>query len=257
MAAEIDILAFSPHPDDVEMCCGGLLISMAQRGYRVAVVDLSLGELASNGSVQERQREAQAASEILGLCHRENLKLPDGHLSAAAETGRTNQVAAVVAALRRLRPEMVLWPWRQARHPDHRAAHELVSKAMFFANVTKYQAPGQEPRFKVKHALCYQMRHRFRPSFVVDISSVIEQKLAAVRCYQSQFNAKAGQVATLLNSDKGLEHIELRDRYYGAMLGVSHAEPYLSAATLGITDPLAHFRSNPTTQAEFFDELGA
>ncbi|MDF1667350.1 MAG: PIG-L family deacetylase, partial [Planctomycetota bacterium] len=78
---QFEVLAFGPHPDDVEMCCGGLLISMAERGYRIAVADLTEGELGSNGTVEGRRLEAKAAAEVMGLSHRENLKLPDGWLS--------------------------------------------------------------------------------------------------------------------------------------------------------------------------------
>lgn len=258
---QVGVLAFGPHPDDVEMCCGGALISMARRGHSVAVVDLTRGELASNGTVEGRREESQEAARIMGLSHRENLELPDGWLSPWAGEGLPSehrsthsQVSRVVEVLRRLRPELVLLPWSQARHPDHRAAHHLVSRALFFANVKNFESSSSSPRFKARQVLYYQMRNRFRPSFVLDISEVFETKIQAIHAYRSQFQRAQGSVDTLLNSPKALRHVTLRDQYYGAMLGVDYGEPYLAPNTLGINDPIAHFRANPSTDAEFFED---
>src|SRR5215204_1151300 len=101
----LDLLAFGAHPDDVELCCGGLLAASAARGYRTGIVDLTRGELGSSGT-----------PEILGLTVRENLGLPDGWLDAGAghdlePAARAQQapLARVVAVIRRLRPAMVLY----------------------------------------------------------------------------------------------------------------------------------------------------
>lgn len=256
----LDILAFAPHPDDAEVCCGGLLISMAQKGYRTGIVDLTRGELGSNGSVADREREAAAAAEVMGLAIRENLGLPDGWLSPwgghdlpQERRPAEAQVAKVVESIRRLQPEIVLLPWKQGRHPDHRAAHALVSRALFLCNIRKFETEPPSQRFLPKQVLHYQMRYRFRPSFVVDISHVAEQKQRAIHCYASQFQRREGSTPTLINDPNTLDAATIRDRYYGATIGVAHAEPYLCTNTLGITDPLAHFRQNPT-QAQFFEE---
>ena len=255
----LDLLAFSPHPDDVEMCCGGLLIASAERGHRVGVVDLTRGELSTNGTVAQRAEEAAAAAEVLGLCHRENLGLPDGGLAPWSEDPA--QLTRVVEAIRRLRPEVVLLPWHEARHPDHRATHHLVTRAAFFAYVQRFETTPAHPRFRPRRLLHYQMRHRFRPSFVVDTSAVAARKLEAIRCYQSQFGApgssEGSSVPTILNTPRALEAIELRDRYYGAMLGVSHGEPYGCEQTLAVADPVAFFREAPPGPPEFFEGSGA
>ncbi|MDF1667294.1 MAG: bacillithiol biosynthesis deacetylase BshB1, partial [Planctomycetota bacterium] len=104
--------------------------------------------------------------------------------------------------------EIVLLPWRQARHPDHRAAHALISRALFFSNVKKFETDPHRARFKAKQILYYQMRNRFRPSFIVDISGHFDKKLKAIRCYSSQFQRNAKTLPTLLNSSKALDHVE-------------------------------------------------
>src|SRR5687768_4702231 len=130
----IDVLAFGAHPDDVELFCGGAMIRLAQLGHRTAVIDLTRGERASHGSPAERARECEAASAVLGLSWRDNLELPDTGLDPAAP----GQLARVVAAVRTRRPELVLAPWIEDRHPDHGAAGMLIARALFYSAVRNF-----------------------------------------------------------------------------------------------------------------------
>ena len=86
MTEEVDVLAIGAHPDDIEICCGGTVAQLVARGRRVGLVDLSLGELGTRGMVETRRREAQRAGEILGVCFRTNLGLPDGEIRPSAES---------------------------------------------------------------------------------------------------------------------------------------------------------------------------
>lgn len=254
----LELLAFGPHPDDVELFCGGVMARAAASGYRTGIVDLTRGEMASNGTPEQRAVEAQNAAEVLGVSLRENLGLPDTWLSPWSgdallqrERGSDSQVAKVVEVLRRLRPEMVLVPWHDARHPDHQAASELLTRALYLAGIGKFQPTA--PRFVPRQVLYYQFRHRFRPSFVVDVADVYPQKRAAIACYGSQVGRTEHNTATLLNSPLAIDAIEARDRYYGAMIGISHAEPLFCRSTLGVLDPVAHFRQNNYTQPHLFE----
>ena len=88
LLAPADVLAFGPHPDDVEMCAGGFLLKMRKAGYRCAIVDLTRGEAATRGTPETRALEVAEASRLLGLVGRENLGLPDGGLEVTAEMTR-------------------------------------------------------------------------------------------------------------------------------------------------------------------------
>lgn len=246
---QVDVLAFGPHPDDVELFCGGTLLKLAELGHTTAVVDLTRGELGSHGSAAERAREAESASAVLGLTFRENLELPDGFV----DPGSTEQLARVVEVLRRRRPELVLCPWRQERHPDHVAASALVTRAVFFAGLRKFETAPASERFVPRQLLYYAMRHRMPPSFIVDTGAVFARKLQAVACYASQVTRRPGEDATLISSPLALPAIEARDRYHGSMIGASHGEPLRSQSTLAIGDPLAHFRENPCGPAQAFE----
>ncbi|HEX9639153.1 MAG TPA: bacillithiol biosynthesis deacetylase BshB1 [Acidobacteriota bacterium] len=235
---DLDVLAFAAHPDDAEMGCGGTLASLAQRGYRVGVADLTLGELASRGTPDERQREAQEAAAVLCLAARENLKLPDGGLRPEPA-----QLQAVVECLRRHRPALVLAPHPAARHPDHRGAARLVEQACFLAGLRRYR-PERAP-FMPRRVLFYGERYALRPAFVVDVSAVYDRKLKALSCYRSQLYdpSAADQPNTLIGAQETLAVLEARDRSCGALAGVSFAEAFTVRESLAIDDPVEFFRS--------------
>jgi bacillithiol biosynthesis deacetylase BshB1 len=250
----VDVLAFGPHPDDVELFCGGTLIRLAELGHTTAVCDLTRGEKASHGTPDERAREAEAAAAELGLAFRDNLELPDTELAVLPA-----QIARVVAELRRRRPEIVLAPWSEDRHPDHAAASALIARAVMFAGVRNY-APEAGPRFTPRQLLYYALRHRMTPSFIVDTSAAAARKAAAIACYASQLQRRSGAGPgdadpTLISAPGATAAIEARDRYYGSMIGASHGEPWRSAAVLGLVDPVRHFRDNPFTEAHAFEPL--
>ena len=249
MTDSVDALAIGPHPDDVELFCGGTIIRLVQLGYRVGVLDLTAGELASNGTREIRRQEAEAAAEVMGLSLRENLGLPDGGLQPDPA-----QVRAVAGTLRRLRPELLLVPWVEARHPDHAAAGQLLRRAVFMAGLRRYATDGRQPHRS--RVLFFPNRHRFIPSFVVDTSAAAALKTQAILCHRSQVSPNASDdVVTLVGSPKALGAVDARDRYYGSYIGATHGEPFRTEATLGLIDPLKHFRDNPFDEAHVFETL--
>lgn len=232
MSAHYDVIAFGAHPDDAETACGGLLVHLARRGYDVAICDLTRGEMASNGTPEERQQEAIEAAAILGV-HRFNLDLPDGGLRA----DEPSQRHAVVSALRAHGPRLIIVPDGAARHPDHIAASELLQQARFWCG-----AAGYEPSIPVarRPVLIRSLDfHPMQPSFVVDVTAEMETKLQALRCYRSQFERSPGRVGTLLNDPAYLQRVETNARAYGQLIGCGAGEPYGLDGPLPVDDPLA------------------
>jgi bacillithiol biosynthesis deacetylase BshB1 len=233
-----DVLAFGPHPDDVEMCAGGLLLRMRGLGYRCAVVDLTRGEAASRGTPQTRAREVEAASALLGLCGRENLGLPDGALESTAEMARP-----VAEAIRRWRPRLVVGPCPADLHPDHEAAAALVRRAYYLATVGR--APGLALPPHRPQALVHYFGHKEpAPTFVVDVSEVWERRMEVVRCYASQLGLDgAGGPPTNVSAPDFLRRYEARFAYWGGRVGVARAEPFLADRVVALDDPVAALRS--------------
>lgn len=214
----VDLLVFGPHPDDLEIGLGGAIAKHVALGYTVGLCDLTRGELGTNGTPQERVAEAEAARAVLGARWRENLGLPDGGIDADAA-----HVREVVALLRRAKPKAIAAPYGGDRHPDHVAAHRLLTRAAFLSGLTRYAAPGD--RWRADWVLCYFINDSTRPSFVVDVSEHYEAKRASLACHRSQFQpAAAGAAATRLTSPRFRQLIESRDAQFGALIGVEFAE---------------------------------
>ena len=213
----VDLLAFGPHPDDIEIGLGGSVARHVALGGRVGLCDLTAGEMGSNGTVDERLAEAGEAAGVLGVAWRQNLRLPDGHL------GGDEQVRTIVEALRRWRPRTVAAPYWDDRHPDHVAASQLVTLAVFKAGLRRFEAPGAPWR---PDWVCYYfINNGAAPSFVIDVSAHYETKRRALACHRSQFAPAGGDaVATRLTSPRFQQLLESRDAQFGALAGVAFAE---------------------------------
>ena len=228
----VDLLVVAAHPDDAELCLGGTLLAAKARGLRTAVVDLTRGELSSRGDVETRQKETDAATEILALDHRSNLDLGDGTIR-----DRDDARIALVGEIRKLRPKVVLAPWRDDLHPDHAGAGELAYRCQYLCGVRLY-APGPYPAYRPPQ-LGYYMGHTpFEPSVVVDISDHFEGKLAVMRAYASQFHQEGVDGApTKISTPEFVRFVEGRAREYGVRAGVTFGEPIRWQDPPAVADP--------------------
>lgn len=219
-AERLDLLVFGPHPDDIEIGLGGSIAKHTAAGHRVGLCDLTRGELGSNGTVDERAAEGQAAAEVLGAAFRDNLAWPDGGIGPASNDAH---VRAAASYIRAKRPRAVAIPHWQDRHPDHLAASQTLSRAIFNAGLRKFDADGDAWR---PAWVCYYFINDTSPvSFVIDVSAHYEIKRRALACYTSQFTAVApGSVETRLTSPRFAQLIESRDAQFGALAGVAFAE---------------------------------
>ena len=227
----VDILAIAAHRDDVELTCGGTLIKAVSFGRKTAVIDLTAGELGTRGSAQLRGEEAENAAKIMGLSARENLGLPDGGVVNTPETR-----ARLAAMIRRFRPAIVIAPSMRGKHPDHTVSAQLIRDACFVAGLKKVEpdVPVHRPR-KVVHCLAYR-EDNVKPTFVVDITDVFEKKLAAVKCYSSQFDEaiQAGEVFP--NGEPLYDIIRHQAAHYGSLIRTKYGEPFHTTETMRVDD---------------------
>jgi len=230
MMRTCDLLAFGAHPDDVEIGMGGTIAKYARRGYRAVICDLTKAELSSNGTVDERQEEAAEAARRLGVSERLNLELPDRGLSVEQEA-----IRRIVAVIRRYRPRLVFAPYWEDRHPDHGQCARLVEEAVFSAGIRRYGAGELGEAHRVRSVYYYMINAFCRPHFLVDISETVQDKLASLRAYESQFEKRPGAVDTPLTNNY-IEMIESRERWFGQQIGAAHAEGFLTKTPIHLFD---------------------
>jgi bacillithiol biosynthesis deacetylase BshB1 len=218
----VDLLAFGPHPDDIEIGIGGTIAKHAALGYRVGLCDLTAGEMGSNGTVEERLAEAEAARAVLGAGWRVSLRLPDRAIGRDSAHER-----AVAALVRRARPRVVAIPYWSDRHPDHVSASRLLTEGVFSAGLRRFDADGEH--WKPQSVCYYFINESAPPSFVVDVSDHYETKRRALACHASQFRPAAPDaVATRLTSARFAQLVESRDAQFGAQIGVAFAEGFVT-----------------------------
>ncbi|MBN1504064.1 MAG: bacillithiol biosynthesis deacetylase BshB1 [Candidatus Eisenbacteria bacterium] len=228
------VMAVGAHPDDVEMSCGGLVAKLAFEGHEVGIADLTCGEMGSSGTEKTRLAESSRAARILGVSWRVCCGLPDSGL----DHSDTEQVYTLVGLLRERTPSLVLAPWRQARHPDHTEAAEIVRRAVFLAGLRRLPVAGR-PHASTK-VLYYMGDSRFEPTLVVDVTRFFEKKMRSIHAYRSQFDrSRPDAFPTRLNAPGFLDVIENRARYLGDIMGVKYAEGFLHEGPVAVDDPAA------------------
>ena len=231
----IDILAIFAHPDDVELSVGGTLLKMKSLGYKTGALDVTQGEMGTRGTVEGRSEEAKAAAQILKLDFRENLNLPDGHVFADDDS-RTK----LVRVLRRLKPRVLMTHQENDPHPDHNHIVQLVRESARLASMYKYDEDTGNEKIAPPIVAHNVFSRLVAPSFVVDISEFLAEKMAAIRAHQSQFydpNSKDPQ--TRLSDKNFLIQLENRSRFFGSLIGTEAGEPFYVREALNVDDPFA------------------
>jgi N-acetylglucosamine malate deacetylase 1 len=232
-AGPVDLLVFGPHPDDIEIGAGGTVAKHARLGHQVGLCDLTAGEMGSNGTVDERLAEAEAARVQLGAAWRLNLRLPDRAIGSNADHAR-----AVAGLVRCARPRAIAVPYWSDRHPDHESASRLLTDAIFSAGLRRFDAPGEA--WKPEWVCYYFINDHAAPSFVVDVSDDYDVKRRALACHVTQFAPSGpGTVATRLTSTRFQQLIESRDAQFGAQAGVAFAEGFVVRQVLAKAHLLA------------------
>ena len=214
----VDLIAFGPHPDDIEIGLGATIARHTGAGYHVGLCDLTAGELSSNGTPEGRRVEAEAAARVLGAAWRENLGWPDGGIV------RTPQlIRSAVDVIRVHRPRTIAIPYWDDRHPDHRGASDVLRVAAFTSGLRRYETA--DPPWQVDWVCYYFINDSAPPSFVIDVSACYDRKRQALACYVSQFAPPGGDaVATRLTAATFQQLVESRDAQFGALAGVAFAE---------------------------------
>ena len=230
----VDVLAIAAHRDDVELTCGGTLLKARDAGHRTGILDLTAGETGTRGSAELRAAEAEQAAAVLGVSERRNAGLPDAHLENSNDTRRV-----VVEHIRHFAPRVVILPFPVGRHPDHRVASELGRDACFLAGLAKYGAAGAAHRpFKILYAVAYR-EDPVKPTFVVDISPQFERKMAAIRCYASQFDGAKAAGEIFPTGQDLYSLVEVQNAHYGSLIRTRYGEPFYTDETMAVDDVTA------------------
>ena len=230
---KIDVLAIGAHPDDVELGCGGTIAKLISEGKKVAIIDLTQGELGTRGTNETRAIEAKNAAEILGISARENLKMRDGFLINSEE-----YQLRIIKAIRTYQPEIVFCNAVDDRHPDHAKAAKLASDACFLSGLIKIETEEsgkKQEKWRPKQVFHYIQWKNLEPDFVIDISGFLDKKIESCLAYKTQFyDPTSTEPTTPISSKSFLDSITYRAQDLGRLAGVEHAEGFTTEKTLAL-----------------------
>jgi LmbE family N-acetylglucosaminyl deacetylase len=198
---------------------GGTIIKLAKQGHKVHLVDMTNGEPTPHGSPEIRARESAKAAEIMGV-GRTLLGLTNRQVTH--DLPSRHKLAGVI---RQHVPDWMFVPYPIDAHPDHVAVTKIAEDARFDAKLTKTDIPGPPcyPK-RIIYYFCTHLRMNFTPNFCIDITDTLDQKLAAVGAYESQFVGNSGYVPEMVRTING---------YFGSRIGTKYAEPFFTHEMLG------------------------
>ena len=233
MSHKVDILAIGAHPDDVELSVGGIIAKHVSEGKKVAIVDLTEGELGSRGTVSSRYTEAENASKILGVEARENTQLPDGFFEEDKDS-----LIKLIAKIRHFQPEIVIANAPADRHPDHGRGSSFIARACFLAGLLKIQTSRNgkdQEKWRPKSVYFYIQDEYLKPDFVVDVTPFVKQKFDAIKAYETQFyKPNMEGPKTPISGKEFFDYLEARMIQFGRSIDVKYAEGLISARIPGV-----------------------
>lgn len=213
------ILIFGAHPDDCEIGMGGTIKKLSNNGSNITIIDLTQGEMSSNGNIFLRQKESEAASLILGIKERINLKLPDRNI----ENSKSN-VERIANVIRKHKPDIVYLPSSIDTHPDHVSASLVIQESIFHAKLRKFVSEFDP--VDVKNSYMYHINTTSDSDFFVDITNEMCDKVRALNCYKSQFDNQANESTRLTNGF--LKQVESNNNVLGYKCGTQFAEGFIT-----------------------------
>lgn len=235
---KLDILFVMPHPDDVEITCGGTIAKFVKLGHKVGIIHMTNGEPTPRGTPETRAAELRAASEILGVALVETLPLTNRELM---DTPANRYVVATT--FRKYRPKVVVTMAGRTpgASPDHWQGQLLVEASRFYSQLTKWDDRFENtPPFRVDWlwyrpvSIAAEIPH-WHSTFVIDVGDVYDKKLAAIACYKSQFDEQ--RLAGLVH------RLRAHDGAQGSQAGFQYGELFALPHAMPMIDPLRFFET--------------
>lgn len=144
----------------------------------------------------------------------------------------------IIRAIRKYRPEVILANAPEDRHPDHGRASQLIYDSSFLAGLIKIETEldgEKQEAWRPKQVFYFIQDRYLDPDFIVDISTVMEQKKKAMRCFKTQFMVSENDsLQTYISTPAFFDSVIQRSAMYGKMIGVAFGEGFITPKKVGV-----------------------
>lgn len=219
MKKKLNILALSPHADDVEIAMGGTIAKYAEEGHNVIIVTAILPKENKDGKIDDfmsknRIKEQQNSAKILGA------KVDILDLDPYDFSFNRKYIKIFDKKIDEYKPDVIFSCWEHDTHQDHKNLSDILfavsRKNNISINMYEVMLPGGLNTYS------------FNPQYFVNISNFIDIKREAIKSYKSVFEKKNN------NYSKYFESIVGRAKFRGEVIGVDYAEAFVVAKKIEI-----------------------
>ena len=212
MKKKLNILAVSPHADDVEIAMGGTIAKYVAQNHNVTILTAVLPKENILGKVdsfmsKNRLLEQKKSAKILGA-KVETLNLDPYELSF-----NRKYIKIFEDKIKKYKPDIIFSCWEHDTHQDHKSVANIIYTVTRKNNISLYMYEAMLPGGLNTHS--------FNPQLFIDISKFIKIKIKALNEYKSVFKYKKN------NYSKYFDSIEGRARFRGETIGVDYAEAFI------------------------------
>jgi LmbE family N-acetylglucosaminyl deacetylase len=206
------VVCLAAHPDDETIGVGGTLRLHAEAGDEVCLIVATQAYQPrwSAEEIERKRKECERAAEVLGIAQVQFLGLSTMHLAALPTIDLTTPVAAAIQAFE---PEIVYAPPAGDINSDHAALFAAVNVA---CRPLGSRGPRKLYSYEIATTTRFNLPGSWQANTYVDISTVIEPKMAAMAAYQTELREPP--------HPRSLEGIRIFARERGFSVGKDYAE---------------------------------
>jgi len=219
MKKKLNILALSPHADDVEIAMGGTIAKYVDEGHNVTIMTAILPKENKDGKIDDfmsknRIKEAKIASKILGA------KLDVLDLDPYDFSFSRKYIKIFDKKINEYKPDIIFSCWEHDTHQDHKSLSDILfaatRKNSISINMYEVMIPGGLNTYS------------YNPQYFINISKYIDTKIESIKSYKSVFEKNQE------NYNQYFDSIVGRAKFRGGVIGVDYAEAFVIAKKIEI-----------------------
>jgi len=208
------VVIIAAHPDDEILGCGGTAALHVKNGDEVFNIIFCEGESHryKDGSVNQ-DNFIEKASQIIGVTETRHLKFPDQHLD---QYSLVEIIDPLLMNIRDIKPNIIYCQFGGDINRDHKILFEaaLVATRPVEEYIDKIYA------FDTASSTEWSYPRNFVPDTWVDISGVLDIKLRAMECYESELKKYP--------HPRSLKALEYKSKAWGNQCCLEAAEVFMT-----------------------------